>query len=373
MTSITMTSGTTTAGLTVIEQILDAARWAPSGDNTQPWRFEVLGPRQLVVHGHDTREHCVYDLAGEASQLSLGALLESIDIAASMHGLSADVTRRQDAAPARPTFDISLRERPGAPDPLAAYIRSRTVQRRALSTRPLTHTDKLALEAAAGPGYRVLWFEGSAQRWQVARLMFRNAHLRLTMPEAYEVHRSVIEWGARHSVDRVPDQALGADAVSLIMMRTAMKSWSRVQFANRFLAGTWIPRLQMDLLPALACAAHFVIVAKCAPEGTDDFVAAGRAVQRAWLTATALGLWQQPEMTPLIFARYARQGTRFTRIAKLQARASGLETRLRSLLGSDAESAVWMGRIGAGSAPTARSVRRPLAELMVNAGGDQKR
>ena len=366
-----MTGHAATSGLSAIEQILDAARWAPSGDNTQPWRFEVLGPQQLVVHGHDTRDHCVYDLAGEASQLSLGALLETLDIAASLHGWSARIGRRQDAAPHQPTFDVTFDTRAGGADPLAAQVRTRSVQRRALSTRPLTAADKLALEAAAGPAHDIRWFEGTAKRWQVARLMFRNAHLRLTMPEAYEVHRSVIEWGARESVDRVPDQALGADAVSLVMMRTAMQSWGRVQFANRFLAGTWIPRLQLDLVPAMACAAHFAIVARRPPEGVEDFVAAGRTVQRVWLTATALDLWQQPEMTPLIFARYARQGTSFTRVAKLQARASGLEARLHSLLGSDAESAVWMGRIGAGSAPTARSVRRPLQDLMVSAGGDQ--
>jgi nitroreductase len=27
----------------ICEQILDLARWAPSGDNTQPWRFEIKG------------------------------------------------------------------------------------------------------------------------------------------------------------------------------------------------------------------------------------------------------------------------------------------------------------------------------------------
>jgi hypothetical protein len=237
----------------------------------------------------------------------------------------------------------------------------------------LTAAQKQALESAVGPDFTIHWFEGSARRWQLARLMFANAHLRLTMPEAYEVHRAVIEWNATGSIDRVPDRALGADAISLVMMRMAMKSWARVHFANRFLAGTWLPRLQMDLLPSLACAAHFAIVAKRVPEGVDDFVAAGRAVQRAWLTATAQGLWQQPEMTPLIFARYVRTGVTFTRVAAIQARASGLEARLRSLLGADAERAVWMGRLGAGSAPSARSLRLPLQDLMVPGAGDQKR
>ena len=48
----------------IIEQILELARWAPSGDNTQPWRFEVLGDDHFVVHGFDTRDWCLYDIDG---------------------------------------------------------------------------------------------------------------------------------------------------------------------------------------------------------------------------------------------------------------------------------------------------------------------
>lgn len=32
-------------------RLLDAARWAPSGDNRHPWRFETVG--------HDTRDEVV--------------------------------------------------------------------------------------------------------------------------------------------------------------------------------------------------------------------------------------------------------------------------------------------------------------------------
>ena len=41
--------------------ILDLARWAPSGDNVQCWRFEIVGERHVVVHGFDTRAHVVYE------------------------------------------------------------------------------------------------------------------------------------------------------------------------------------------------------------------------------------------------------------------------------------------------------------------------
>lgn len=349
-----------------VEQILDLARWAPSGDNTQPWRFEIVNQYHLIVHGHDTRDHCVYDLQGHASQLSLGALLESIAIAASGHGLRIASQRRAEPPDTTPTFDIHFEDDPElAPSPLIPYLPLRTVQRRPMQRRPLGRRHKEELAQSLCPDYRIIWLEGFSGRLQAARLMFRNAGLRLTMPEAYRVHRDIIQWDARYSEDKVPDQAIGADALTTRMMKWTMQSWGRVRFMNRYLAGTLLPRLQLDLIPGLACAGHFALVAKQQPQTVDDFIAAGRAMQRFWLSATRLGLFIQPEMTPLIFHEYVRDGVQFSAAAGMVDKAAKVSRRLDELLGGEnATRTVFMGRIGFGPAPTARSVRRPLAELM---------
>ena len=349
----------------VMTQILDAARWAPSGDNTQPWRFEVVDSQHVVIHGFDTRSHCVYDLRGGASQLSLGALIETLSIAASGHSLVMTAQRRTELPDTTPTFDV--RFTPDATltaDPLIPCITTRSVHRKPMGTRVLAADEKRALEASVGAAHRVDWIEGFGNKLRVARLMSSNARLRLTLPEAYRTHRDVIQWGARHSEDRVPDQALGIDPLTARLMQFVLKSWKRVEFFNRYLAGTWGPRIQMDFIPSLACGAHIVIKAQRKPQGIDDFVAAGRAVQRFWLTATHLGLFQQPEMTPLIFGAYVRDGTPFTSVPKLQAQAQDLERASRGAIGADIECAVWMGRVGTGSTPRARSLRRSLQHLM---------
>lgn len=350
-----------------LEHILEQARWAPSGDNTQPWRFQVKDARHMVVHGFDTREHCVYDLDGHPSQISLGALLETIAIAASVHALRCLVQRRTTQHPSKPTFDIAFESDPQLQaDPLAAFITLRSVQRRALRTRALTLDEKATLEQALPPGFQLLWLEGLGQRLACARLMFNNAKLRLTMPEAHLVHGAVIEWNARFSSDRIPDQALGVDPMTAKLMRWIMHSWRRVEFFNTFLAGTLLPRIQMDLFPALACAAHVVLVADASLDSIDDYIAGGRAMQRFWLSATRLGLQMQPEMTPLIFARYVRERRVFSGTHGMHARAANLAARYAALIGLEvAERAVFMARIGAGAAATARSTRRPLSELIV--------
>jgi hypothetical protein len=193
--------------------------------------------------------------------------------------------------------------------------------------------------------------------------MFNNAKLRLTMPEAYEVHRRIIHWGTTHSPDRVPDQALGVDNMTLKLMKWAMVSWKRLSTMNA-LMGTWAPRLQMDLIPGLACAAHFVLKARQQPRGIDDYVEAGRAVQRFWLTLTKLGLFMQPEMTPLIFSKYVREGTHFTRETALHGPARRLQEQAAALIFTDPLFPVYMGRLGAGPAPRARSVRMSVEQLL---------
>jgi hypothetical protein len=150
------------------------------------------------------------------------------------------------------------------------------------------------------------------------------------------------------------------------MMRWAMASWTRVNRLNRYGAGTLAPRVELDLVPGLACAAHVALVAARPPAGIDDYVAAGRALQRFWLTATRLGLQFQPGYTPVIFARYAREGRAFTASARAMSHAQDVLARLSRLLGAaEAERTVFMGRIGHGPAASARSLRLPLDALIL--------
>jgi hypothetical protein len=293
-------------------------------------------------------------------------MLETLRLAATAHGLAVQVSRRRETPDTRPTFDVRLAGTPGLePSDLIPWVTKRAVQRRPMRTRPLASTEKEALERNLPPGFEVLWLEGVRARWSMARLLFANAKIRLTIPEAYEVHRRVIAWRSRYSADRIPDKAVGLDPIATRLMGWVMQDWRRVQFFNRFLAGTFVPRIQLDLVPALACAAHVALLAPRPPQTVDDVVAAGAAVQRFWLTATKIGLQHQPEMTPLIFAGYAREGRVFSSVPGASGAATRIAKGLERLIGADRLArAVWLGRIGAGDPPKARSLRLPLAELL---------
>jgi hypothetical protein len=345
-----------------IEAVLAMARWAPSGDNIQPWRFEVAGRRRAILSLHDAGRDGVYDLRGHARALSFGALLETVEIAATGLGLRARLRRRPQEALA---WDVELVDEPASrPHPLLEAIPRRTVLRRPMRRRPLSAAERTELEASVAPDFRVEWVEGPRRR-AMARVNFANAGLRLSLPEAYPVHREVIAWRRRFSEEGIPGRSLGVDPVTRRLMEWGMRSWRRVSRLNRA-GGTLLPRLEMELLPGVFCAAHFFLLAERPPVALEDFVAAGRAVQRFWLTATCLGLFVQPEMTPLIFRRYAADGVAFSREPWADEKALRIGARL-DRVASGVDRAVFLGRIGAGRAPSSRSLRLPLERLEARA------
>lgn len=357
---------TKTVGRDLLVKILDLARWAPSGDNTQPWRFQIVSENTIIVHGYDTRDEILYDFDGHASHIAHGALLETIRIGASAEGLDIIWTTSSDAESRKvdyilcfiPSTEIKT-------DPLYSFIEKRVVQRRPMRLEPLTDVQRAGLLKAAGEDFEVQLFESFAERRAIAGLLWANANIRLTCPEAFPVHQKIIEWGARFSKDRIPEQAVGVDPVTAKLMRWVMKKWERVDFFNRYLMGTIAPRIQLDYLPAIFCAAHILIRPKSAPKCLDDWVNAGIAIQKVWLTATQLGLHLQPEMTPVIFRWYARANRSFSARAEFRKKTLALAQQFEFIAGKSAlEPFSFFCRVGVSSSPRSRSVRFTVDELI---------
>lgn len=356
----------------VLSAILDLARWAPSGDNTQPWAFEIVGVDHILVHGRDTRDWCVYDFDGRPSRLALGALLETLRIAATGFAMRADWSLREECDERALRFDVRFSAAPEQPvDPLFPYIEARAVQRRPMALRTLSREQIELLRRAVGPDFALEKFASLAERLNIARLVWRSAQIRLNWPEAYPTHCAVVEWNARFSKDRIPERAIGIDVMTGKLMRWVMAKWSRVVFFNRFLFGTVTPRIQLDLLPALCCSAHLLLRPKtgvAAPTIAND-LAAGAAIQRLWLTTTRLGLHLQPGMAPVIFHWYVRNQRRISARAPLNRQAERVAADFARLVGADAgDTFPFFCRIGFARAPRARSLRRDLDSLMLEPG-----
>jgi sulfur-carrier protein adenylyltransferase/sulfurtransferase len=148
-----------------------------------------------------------------------------------------------------------------------------------------------------------------------------------------------------------------------------MDDWNRIAFMNRLPGATAIPQLEMDLLPGMFCASHFVVDRLNTPAPGDEIASllrAGQAVQRFWLTATSLGLSMQPAFAAINFAIHGMSGDRLRDTPAIERKARALAHKLTAAEGFDAGRTLFRGRIGrpARVAVQARSIRKPLSELI---------
>jgi nitroreductase len=363
-----------------LEEILCAARWAPSGDNAQPWRFEVTGENSVVVHILK-EERNVYDYRdGEPTLLSAGTLLESLRIAATAWGRHMD-WHHEEPTNSDHWCRIVVAFRPAKatePDPLYAHLHLRSVDRRPYQWQRLTEAQKAALTEAAGPTLTVTWHESLSERWHLARLSAAATDIRLRAEETFRIHQKVIDWDRAFSPDKMPSGALGLAKSSLPMMRWAMGDWARMQRLNRFI-GTGMARLQLDYIPGLASAAYFTMRLTDGHLTTDKrletLLRAGQSLQRFWLTATRLRLAMQPAAAIGIFAYYGERLLRFPTDPALKRKAGELATAFQHALGGPASDYVFMGRIGIPNPqlPLTRSVRLPLNELQAEGTAEPPR
>ncbi|HEX5327735.1 MAG TPA: ThiF family adenylyltransferase, partial [Acetobacteraceae bacterium] len=360
-----LTPAAAAAPLTPIEEILDLARWAPSGDNAQPWRFVLGNDETLIVRLRHQVGRNVYECrAGEPTLLSAGMLLETLRIAASVHGRT--MSWRADSAE---RLAVSFQYAEGiTPDPLHGQLTLRSVDRRRYWRRPLTTAEMTALAAALGGELLIDWHQSAAAKRHIARLNARATAIRLGIPETLPVHRRVVDWRRAHSPDGIPAAVLGLSRPTRTLMRWGLESWGRTRLLNR-LGARAFAAIEVDYLPGLACGAAFVARWPAEPPAADavePWLRAGAALQRFWLTATQLGLSLQPNFATLAFAWYGERGTAFTTEPGEQTAAVRLSEAFRRECGVPASRVAFLGRIGEARPrlPLHRSVRLPLAALI---------
>jgi molybdopterin/thiamine biosynthesis adenylyltransferase len=353
----------------VMDEILHAARWTPSGDNEQPWRFEKPGPDLLRIHLMvPAGANPYYYRDSEPNILAIGMLLESLRIAAAWHQRRITWQVRNGAAPLQ--VDVRFSHDPGLPpDPLYAALGQRSVDRNRYRSRKLTAAEQTELEAALDGQLRVDWRATAAERWQFARLSALATSIRLRAPEAFPIHQRIIDWDTNLSATKIPAGALGLDRPTQRIMRWGLHDLARTRLLNR-LGGTVSAMVQMDYLPILSSAAVFTLrfpSARAVTPGVGAVIEAGQYIQRFWLRATKLGLVLQPALAVLAFARYGEKRLDFTMDDKVQDDAARLSAAFRDTFNASTDEFVFMGRIGEPlpRIGVSRSVRRQVTELML--------
>jgi len=278
----------------VIRQILTAGTLAPSADNSQPWRFEVEA-EAVRLRVDPTRAHSVSDVDRALTHISCGAVIENMAVAAAALGQEARIT----LFPRPDDRDLvaELRWVPGSPgsDDLARAIPDRHTNRKFYRRQavPAAALDHLAREARAFPGAALDWLTDPRSRAAALRLMrqaeaerFRREPLH---QELFRTIRFDVGW-RRPAEEGLPPGALEVELPARPFFG-ALRHWAVMSTLNRLGAHRILGWRSADL-PARIAPAFGVLTIPSA--SAESVILGGRALQRVWLRATALGLALQP-------------------------------------------------------------------------------
>src|SRR5262249_46537339 len=108
-----------------LEALLDAAIRAPSGDNTQPWRFAVAAEEGAIEFSLDeTRDPSPMNSGQRMARIALGAAIENFLQTAQAHGWESRLEPLDSAGRVRVKVS-RLPEGNGRPEVIAGNIRTR--------------------------------------------------------------------------------------------------------------------------------------------------------------------------------------------------------------------------------------------------------
>jgi nitroreductase len=312
-----------------LEILGEAARWAPSIHNSQPWRLRRLGDGLGIVEDL-ARSVPVIDPTGRDRTISCGAALYNASVALRSLGFATQSTLMPD--PSDPaligTVHAVGRTRPSDHDLLLhRMIPLRHTHRRVYRSHLVAEEDLLDLrQAVAAEGARLSVAEPSARR--------RLAHLLRTAVQAQsedpELREEVERWVRRGGqpgvlVDGIPSNALGTSPFPVD---------SLVHGGTRGIPDA--EEVEAEL------ARSTVLVVSTRDDTRPDWVIAGLALERLLLTATSKGL----------VATFAEQALQNPSVRPEVAEVLGIWGHPQVLL-----------RVGRPLVDAPVTPRRPLAEL----------
>lgn len=271
-----------------IKKILETSVNAPSGSNSQPWRFEVSGNRISVV-AEPEKDHPVLNYRNRGTWLAHGALIENIKIAAGALGFRSEIKIFPDHAKPNFTAQIGLSETAPTEEELFAVMPQRTTNRKRYDLRSLSTEQRRYLEQSVGEvggEIKVVWVEDRNQINRLGQAAAANEIVTLENQKLHELFFDEVVWSREEEQKKMkglfvktmelkPPEKLG---LKLFKRWSIMKVLTKVGAARKVAASNAKNYAATPLIG--------IIVIK---DNDYDFITAGRVIERIWLKATRFG------------------------------------------------------------------------------------
>lgn len=264
----------------VITKIIEAANQAPSGGNSQPWKF-VVGNDILEVIMSPEKDHPVLNYKNRGTYVACGALLENIKIAAQSLGYEAVANVSLEPISAKITFQPFTKVDPGVD--LYDVISKRHSNRKPYKTNPLSEETKSYILHSANDysPCRVSLVEGEAIHSVAAstgfdlfvflqnKLLHKMLFDEMLWKEEDQYHRSGLYV---KTIEAAPPKSYALRLLS---------HWGVAQFFNKIKLSRKIYEENAKTLSAASLYGAVIV-----PNNDESFVHAGRLIEDIWLRTT---------------------------------------------------------------------------------------
>jgi hypothetical protein len=351
----------------IIKKILEAGSQAPSGSNSQPWRFEV-SDNVVAIHMIPEKDHRILNFKNRGTILANGCLIENISIAAEKFGYRTDVKPFPEGAGSNVVASLAFAQGASSYSPLYEAIFKRTTNRKPYSKESIPEEDHTALKDvfidAGGEKIKVLFTESPAAMKELGIassvnevVMFENPLLRRLLFEeiAWTKEEETRRGGGLYlkTMELKPQQEIG---LKLMKRAAPLRRLLNFRKVSGGIAGE----------NAKIYASSFLMGIIVVEDTTDTaFLEAGRALQRIWLTATAHNM--SFHLITGIFFLWQRfqEGNRHGFSDEHAALVKSAYEKVSSVFGATTGTIPLLFRIGYGGEPSARSMKKP-PEIIFN-------
>lgn len=263
-----------------IEKILEYATKAPSGHNTQPWKF-LIKKDEIQIHPDFNRALPIVDSDNHALYISLGCAAENAVLAAKNYGFSSNI----EIAKYNEGYNfiaIKLRkDKTVEVDELFNSIDNRQVTRNAYSDRKIPSEDlKILLESFDFEGVRALTFTDSKAIRDLEPFIIEGSNLQFQNRDFVNELVSWIRFSKKEveqKRDGIWHASMGMPGVGRMVGNIIMKKFVSAKSE----AKRWKKQI--------IASAGFVLFTVEKNE-VDHWVNLGRAFQRFGLTSTKLNI-----------------------------------------------------------------------------------
>lgn len=356
-----------------IAQLVEAAIWAPTGGNSQPWKW-LYQNKVLYLLIDKVRATSFLDFRSAGAYLGLGAATENLVLQAHQMGYEVHVKKFPEANNEKliasfhffaSTNDTFLPLAPKTFDGLADVIRKRETNRLLRKRMPLEPAAIPALKdiAATVPKVELLVIDDDERMKAVGAMIAQADRVLITHKDGHYGFVHEIRWNdedAKRTGDGVDLATLDLSAGEAAGFKMA-RNWSVVKTLNQWGGGSVF---EQSSKKAVAGASAMGLITL--PELNDkSYYEAGKAIERVWLQCTQNNIAFQP-MTGLTFMIYRAidgQGENLT--DKNIETLTSLNTELRNTFGvADDRKPAFLFRIFIAEEARVKAYRRPVADVL---------